>query len=476
MSERTSLTTVNTALRDEAYTRALSMGTLKDLETEIDRRHASMKNAFEQMGDECKISAITEFGDKTPAQITESFIALHSEMAGYRDALTERNEVQRHKNDILQEREQAAETTPAPTQQMARNIGSPAEPFALEGFGRAITPSELLWHNLAAQNITTPEQLRQQAQRANGVEFNMTPQESSVVLNAVFKRTAGWNPQIVREGGWVDSPQRPPQVIDIIPTRPTTQSGVTLMLESTFTNAAVAEAEGTAIADSAFVLTPTTVKCEKYGTVLPVTEEQLEDVDEVNAYVNDRLPFAVMQSADAAVMSGTGTTPQIGGFYSYATTGSQVMGGETVGSNKNYPKDVLQSIFQATTRCRISGRARPTHAVMHPSVWEKAVLEELAANGYFFAGTPQGGYAPRVWGMPVVEFDAVALGKQTNAGLVGDFSMYSAIRVKRDLNVVIGYSGTDFTKDQMTYKATVRFALAVYRPKAFIKLVTTNNS
>ena len=75
MSERTSLTTVNTALRDEAYTRALSMGTLKDLETEIDRRHASMTNAFEQMGDECKISAITEFGDKTPAQITESFIA-----------------------------------------------------------------------------------------------------------------------------------------------------------------------------------------------------------------------------------------------------------------------------------------------------------------------------------------------------------------------------------------------------------------
>ena len=303
----------------------------------------------------------------------------------------------------------------------------------------------------------------------------MTPQESSVVLNAVFRRTAGWNPQIVREPGWVNSPQRPPQVIDIIPTRPTEQSGVTFMLESTFTNAAVAEAEGTAIADSAFVLTPTTVKCEKYGTVLPVTEEQLEDVDEVNAYVNDRLPFAVRQSADAAVMSGTGSTPQIGGFYSY-TTGTQTLGGKTVGSDKNVPDDVFASVFKATTKCRVAGRARPTHAVMHPTLWESIVIDELSANGYFFSGTPQDGYTPRVWGMPVVEFDAVALGKNTNAGLVGDFSMYSAIRVKRDLNVVVGFSGTDFVKDQMTYKATVRFALAVYRPLAFVKLKTTNNS
>ena len=476
-----SLTTVRVSTRDEAYNRACSVGTIKELEEQYNTRNAQMERAFDQMGDEMNIGKITEFGDKTPAQVTEAFITLHSELTGIGDALKERESLKAHKEQILQARASGDDVDPTGESRIITNLGSPE--WQREGSlytrndGQRVRyvplNSELFWENMAEKGIDSPEKLKEAANTKQGIEMSLSGFKGMTVLNTVFMRSDGWDPQIIRERGWVESsPQRPTQIIDIVPSRPTTQSGVTFMQETEFANDiagknAGAVNEGAAIGEGQFKVEEKTEKVQKYGLLLAVTEEQLEDVEEVNAYLNDRLPLAVMQKVDEGVLNGNGAAPNIRGFYQ--TAGVQALNMQVGADANKTPTQPFKDVFRAVTLCRLNGRTRPSHAVMHQSMWEQIVLAELDANGYFF-GNPQEGYMPRAWGLPVVETDIIGYAKGNTAGMVGDFRMYSVIRVKRDLSVVVGLNDTDFAKDQMTYKATVRICLVVYRPKAFVKM------
>jgi len=473
-----SMTTVKVSIRDEAYQKACSIDVLKNLETEVDTRYNTMKTAFEQMGDEINLGKITVFGEgKTIAQNEEAFITVHSELAGYKDALAERNALKAHKQEILSERERGIEQAPvASTVRPIQNIGTPEwereGSLYLRNQDGSVRPaaynSEIFWKSVEDKyGIKDPKELVSMANSRNGVEFELTGDYGAAVLNTLFQRSAGWSPEVIRERGWVDAnPQRPIQLLDIIPSRPTTQSGVKFMQEKTFVNSTDGVAEAAAITESQFALEEKEVSIKKYGTLLPVTEEQVEDVDEVNSYFNQRIPFAVRQKVDEATLGADGMSNRITGFYHVTGVQSQAL---TVGNDAGKtPTQPFKDVFRGITLCRVNGRTRPTHAVLHPQMWEQIVLAELDANGYFF-GNPQEGYMPRVWGLPVVENDVETYVKGKTVGMVGDFPMYSVIRVKRDLTVVVGLNDTDFAKDQMTYKATVRFCLVVYRPKAFVK-------
>lgn len=452
-------TKIKTELKDKALERGRSMS-IKDLQTECNKHSDTMKTALEQAGPDMTLADIKVFGEDKPApDLIEAMIGTHSDYAGLQDALTEKLEMKKAAEEIVN-----------------ANLGPDAELKAQDDVlsqrqvqtDRPESMSTYFWKNVEL------DKLKKAA--SDPVTMTLKDGDSLPFMNTLFQRSAGWEPESIREPGYIQSPQRPVTLLDMIPSRPTMQAAVKYMRESVYTNATASRAEGTALPEGTLALAEQTATVQKYGTWLPVTEEQMEDVPEVDAYLNYRLPFMVSQSIENAIVRGNGTSPNIQGFKNIPGINSQPFvatgsGDDTVLTEAT----MLASVLKGVTQVRSIGYAQPTSIWAHPNTLESIIIAELSQSGYFF-GNPQDGYQPRLWALPVAESTALDTGPPPASGthiaaLIGAFNMYSALRVRRDLVVRIGMQNDDFIKDQMTMKATVRFVLVVYRPQAFTQML-----
>src|SRR5690606_6114031 len=77
---------------------------------------------------------------------------------------------------------------------------------------------------------------------------------------------------------------------------------------------------------------------------------------------------------------------------------------------QTFETDALVTTRKARTKVRVGGRATPTAYVMHPLDWEQIELSRENDNGSFYYGGPASLAVPRLWGLPVVESEAVPQG------------------------------------------------------------------
>ena len=112
-------------------------------------------------------------------------------------------------------------------------------------------------------------------------------------------------------------------MIDVIPSGQTGQASIVYMEETTRTHSAAERAEAGAYAESTFVLEEKTSTVRSIGDSIPVTDEQLADVPQVQSYLNQRLAFGVRQRLDGQVLNGNGTAPNLKGITN--TTGIQTV-------------------------------------------------------------------------------------------------------------------------------------------------------
>lgn len=273
-----------------------------------------------------------------------------------------------------------------------------------------------------------------------------------IELKTLLETGTGWTPETTRGPRIVDFITTPLQVADIIPSTTTTQTAITFMEETTFTNNAAAIAEGGAYPEAALGFTERTSPVRKIGVWLPVTDEQLEDVPQIRGYINNRLPFMVRQRLDAQILTGSGTAPNLRGILNTTGIQTQAMGADT-GPN---------AIYKALTKVRVTGQAVPNAIVMNPLDWQDIRLMRTT-DGLYIWGSPSEAGTPRMWGLPVVEAQALT----ENTALVGDFS-FSELATRRGIDVQISNSHSDFfTSGLQAIRADVRVALVIYRPSAF---------
>jgi HK97 family phage major capsid protein len=284
-----------------------------------------------------------------------------------------------------------------------------------------------------------------------GSELKGREVELKFDLKTLFSTSAGLTPDVVRGPRIVLDEQRPVQVVDFIPTRTTNQTSITYMEETTFTNAAAETAEGSAKPEAALALTERTSPVRKIAVWIPVTDEQLEDVEGIREYLDNRLTFMVRQRLDLQIISGDGTAPNLSGLLDVSGIQTQAKGTDPV----------PDAIYKAMTKVQVTGQAMPNLAIFHPNDWQDVRLLRTA-DGIYIWGNPSEAGPERIWGLNVVKAQAAT----ENTAIVLD-TTFTELAVKKGMEVKVSDSHSDyFVSNKQAVRAEMRAAFTVYRPTA----------
>lgn len=285
------------------------------------------------------------------------------------------------------------------------------------------------------------------------------PYEVEVDLKTLMTTTGGWVPETTRGPRVIDYVTRPLQVVDTIPQTRTSQTAITYMEETTFTNAAAEVAEAGTKPEAALALTERTDPVRKIAVWIPVTDEQLEDVEGIQGYINNRLTFMVRQRLDAQILVGDGTAPNLSGILDRSGIQTQAKGSDPV----------PDAFYKAMTLVRLSGNgnggAVPNAAYLNPIDWQDIRLLRTA-DGIYIWGSPADPGPERMWGLGI----SLTEGLTAGTGLVGD-TTFVELAIKKDVELKVSDSHSDyFIKNQQAIRAEMRAALAVYRPAAWCQV------
>jgi len=414
---------------------------LKDLRGRYGKLAGDLKAIFDEAGPDYDFGRVKSLQGDTHAKL-EEVQRRNRELDEAHDAV----EAQRTIEGIAQKSRQAWEDDNLPTN-VIRHPSDGSD-------GRRPSNQK----SLGALLVESPEFRSQKSLRRWS-----TPAKLDYDIRAtVFRTGAGWDPEVIRIDRVELSAQRPIAVVDNIPMLPTSMDTIRYMKETTFTNNAVETAESTAttasdlIGEAALALTETSDEVEWLPVFLPVTIQQMEDVEGIEAYINARLTYMLRQRLDSQCVVGDGSTPNLLGTNNLASILSQAKGTDPT----------PDAIYKAFTQIRVTGMAEPSVLFAHPNDWQDVRLLRTADGIYIF-GSPMDAGADRIWGVPVVKTAAVT----ENTMTTGDYANFSALYTKRGVNIEVSDSHAFyFTRGMLAVRADIRVSMVHFRDTAFCKV------
>jgi HK97 family phage major capsid protein len=267
--------------------------------------------------------------------------------------------------------------------------------------------------------------------------------------------------------------QRPLSIRDLVAPGNTTSDTIEYVRLVSVTNAAkpVAEATSSAFIDGttvtpamgglkpesamAFQKDVTTVKTIAHW--IPATKRALADAAQIRTLIDQFLRYGLEEELEDQMVAGDGTGENFLGIAN--TPGIQTEGPAGAG------EDVFDVTRRARRKVQLGGRAMPTAYVFNPIDWEAVDLARNDANDFYGAG-PFALTAPRLWGLPVVESEAVPAG----FAYVGAWN-YAVLYDREQASVQATDTHADFfTRNLVAILAELRAAFAVLRPAAFVKI------
>lgn len=267
--------------------------------------------------------------------------------------------------------------------------------------------------------------------------------------------------------------QRPLTVRDLVAPGNTTSDTIEYVRLISVTNNAkpVAEATSSAVIDGttvtpamgglkpesamAFEKDVTTVKTIAHW--IPATKRALADAAQIRTMIDQFLRYGLEEELEDQMVAGDGTGENFLGIAN--TPGIQTQGAPGAG------QDVFDITRIARRKVQIGGRATPTAYVFNPVDWEAIDLARNDAGDFYGAG-PFALTTPRLWGLPVVESEAIPVG----TAYVGAWN-YAVLYDREQANVQATDTHADFfTRNLVAILAELRAAFAVLRPPAFVKI------
>jgi len=198
----------------------------------------------------------------------------------------------------------------------------------------------------------------------------------------------------------------------------------------------------------------------------------MEDAPQLQLAIDSRLSYGLDKEEEDQLLWGTGASNDLTGIMNtvgiqdYRTAIHDVRGDNTNDT-------LLDMIRRARTNVELEF-LEATGVVLHPIDFEIIELLKGTDKRYLWVTVPDGG-GTRVWRLPVVE--TVSMAVPTGTGerhcVVGAFKMGAAIFDRTGTNIEIGYANDDFITNYKRVRAEKRLALVVWRPAAFIDIVTS---
>lgn len=270
--------------------------------------------------------------------------------------------------------------------------------------------------------------------------------------------------------------QRPLTIRDLVTNGTTTSDAVEYVRVTGFTNSAasvpeavtaaavgggVTEADAGVKPESGITMQRVSAPVVTIAHWIPATRRALSDAGQLRTLIDNFLRYGLEEELEDQMVNGDGMDDELEGLATVSNV--QVQTFET---------DALVTTRKARTKVRVGGRATPTAYVMHPLDWEQIELSRENDNGSFYYGGPASLAVPRLWGLPVVESEAVPQG----TAYVADWRQ-AVLWDREQASISVSDSHADFfVRNLVAILAELRVAFGVIRPQAFCQIALSAGS
>lgn len=257
---------------------------------------------------------------------------------------------------------------------------------------------------------------------------------------------------------------RPLVMRDIVTIGQTGSDTVEYAREVAQTNNAAVVAEATASSGSSgskpesnFTLEKVSEPVKTIAHFVTATSRALADAGQMRTLIDNFLRQGLAQALEDEMVTGDGTGEHFTGIANLSGTQSQA-----------WSSNILQTTRKAKTIVRTVGRATPTAYLLNPTDWETIdLLQDNEAR--YYAGGPFNVMLPKLWGLPVVESEAVPVG----TGYVGDFKTL-VLWDRQQASISVSNSHSDyFTRNLVAILGEERHAFGALRPSAIVEMDLT---
>lgn len=269
----------------------------------------------------------------------------------------------------------------------------------------------------------------------------------STVSPAISRNTIAAPYQV--QGIW-GAPEQQLIVENLIPHIPVSSSAVEYLKHTGFTNNAGVVAEGAAKAESTFEFDLATANVVTIAHWTKITEQLAADAPAVTAYINAKMLYGLQLKVDNQIISGTGTSTQLGGFLK-SENHTDYSSAVTVPTGAN----LMDFALLIKTKLDTLGYP-PKVLLLNPEDWAGLALLKDAQKRYLLGG-PAGVTTKSLWGLPVETTASVPSGKYVMA----DFALGSTIYDRQEVALEIDREGDDFRKNLLTIRVERRLGLGV---------------
>lgn len=253
----------------------------------------------------------------------------------------------------------------------------------------------------------------------------------------------------------VSNPYRPRMIRSLIPTVPVNSNLVEWVQTLVRTNLADVVTEGAAKPKSDLTYDRKETPVRKIAHYFKTSMEVLQDFARLRAEIDNEGFEMLRQVEEDQLMTGDGTGINILGLVPQATAFDN-----SVVVSADQQVDVIRRAILQVRKSYYSA----TGIVLNPADWAAIELLKDGENRYLFSAATTGAPA-RLWGLPVVESDAL----QSGEFLVGAFSTAATIYDRMQASVFLSTENEDdFVRNMVSITFEERIALAVKRPLAFV--------
>ncbi len=252
------------------------------------------------------------------------------------------------------------------------------------------------------------------------------------------------------------------RIRDLLTTVPVTGQNYTYFKENLHTRGAGPVAEGGLKPTSNVTFTTQTDRVKKIAVWMPVTDEALDDVPQLMAYLQELLRYDLKLEEERQILKGDGTGENLNGLMTQATVYDAALtkAGDTAIDL------VRRAIYQVRKQSMLSADG----IVMTELDWMNIELQKDGENRYLFANL-QGLVTPVLWGRPVVTSDSVDEGDVDTGGefLVANFARSSVLFDRMSFLFKMGLINDQFIKNERALLVEERLGLGVRRREGLVK-------